>query len=164
GLLYGRGEDAGRLSSAGELDQLLISVSAYCRQHCRGERSHHHGQEEQRGSECGCDLIGTTSDYVGPFRLVECPVLTDVTPEDHESAAAVAIAAGQVLLGLRASQLRPEELKAEGDRRSHQLVLGELGRRYPDDAVLSEEAADDLARLTAARVWIVDPLDGTREY
>jgi 3'(2'), 5'-bisphosphate nucleotidase len=76
----------------------------------------------------------------------------------------VATAAGQVLLGLRASQLRPEELKAEGDRRSHQFVLGELGRRYPDDAVLSEEAVDDLARLTAARVWIVDPLDGTREY
>jgi 3'(2'), 5'-bisphosphate nucleotidase len=91
-------------------------------------------------------------------------MLTKITPADHECAATVAAAAGQVLLQLRTSHLSPDELKATGDRRSHEFVVGELRRRYPDDAVLSEEAVDDPVRLTAARVWIVDPLDGTREY
>jgi 3'(2'), 5'-bisphosphate nucleotidase len=50
------------------------------------------------------------------------------------------------------------------DRQSHELLVAELARLRPDDAVLSEEGADDPARLTADRVWIVDPLDGTREY
>lgn len=59
-------------------------------------------------------------------------------------------------------------IKDEGDRISHELLMAELGRARPDDAVLSEEArADeiaDAARLDAARVWIVDPIDGTREF
>jgi 3'(2'), 5'-bisphosphate nucleotidase len=50
------------------------------------------------------------------------------------------------------------------DRQSHELLVAELARLRPDDAVLSEEGADDPARLTADRVWIVDSLDGTREY
>jgi 3'(2'), 5'-bisphosphate nucleotidase len=50
------------------------------------------------------------------------------------------------------------------DRQSHEFLVAELARLRPDDAVLSEEGADDPARLSAGRVWIVDPLDGTREY
>ncbi|HEX2499329.1 MAG TPA: 3'(2'),5'-bisphosphate nucleotidase CysQ, partial [Actinomycetes bacterium] len=51
-----------------------------------------------------------------------------------------------------------------GDRSSHEYIAAQLATARPDDAVLSEEAADDRARLAADRVWIVDPLDGTREY
>jgi 3'(2'), 5'-bisphosphate nucleotidase len=90
--------------------------------------------------------------------------MTTVTAADHAQAASLATEAGAMLLALRASGLPPDELKAEGDRRSHEFILRELASRYPDDAVLSEEAADDPARLGVARVWIVDPLDGTREY
>src|SRR5690606_26054797 len=52
----------------------------------------------------------------------------------------------------------------EGDRRSHELLAAELAAARPEDAVLSEEGVADLARLRAPRVWIIDPLDGTREY
>ena len=51
-----------------------------------------------------------------------------------------------------------------GDRRANTLILDRLREHRPDDAVLSEEAADDLARVRADRVWIVDPVDGTREF
>jgi len=51
-----------------------------------------------------------------------------------------------------------------GDRRSHELLAAEIAAAYPDDAILSEEGADDPRRLTSRRVWIVDPLDGTREF
>ena len=90
--------------------------------------------------------------------------MTAVTAVDHACAAKLATEAGRILLELRASGLPPDELKAQGDRRSHEFLLRELASRYPDDAVLSEEGADDPARLVVARVWIVDPLDGTREY
>jgi 3'(2'), 5'-bisphosphate nucleotidase len=59
----------------------------------------------------------------------------------------------------------PKALKAAGDASSHELLLAELSRWRPGDAVLSEEGQrDDPARLDAERVWIVDPLDGTREF
>jgi 3'(2'), 5'-bisphosphate nucleotidase len=59
----------------------------------------------------------------------------------------------------------PDALRAEGDKRSHDLIMSELSRWRPADEVLSEEGThDDPARLRADRVWIVDPLDGTREY
>jgi 3'(2'), 5'-bisphosphate nucleotidase len=90
--------------------------------------------------------------------------MTTVTAADHASAATLATGAGRILLDLRLSGLPPADLQAEGDRRSHEFLVRELASRFPDDAVLSEEAADDPARLGAARVWIVDPLDGTREY
>ncbi len=60
--------------------------------------------------------------------------------------------------------LEATELRDAGDRRSDDLILGALAERVPDDGVLSEETADTEARLAKARVWIVDPLDGTREY
>ena len=84
--------------------------------------------------------------------------------DDHRDAAELATAAGEVLLELRTRDLSPVELKAQGDARSQQHLAAALTARHPDDAVLSEEAVDDPARLTAERVWIVDPLDGTREY
>lgn len=84
--------------------------------------------------------------------------------DDHAVAAAVADRAGQLLVDLRQSGLAPDRLRDAADQRSHDLIIEELSAYRPDDAVLSEEAIDDQARLTRPRVWIVDPLDGTREY
>jgi 3'(2'), 5'-bisphosphate nucleotidase len=86
---------------------------------------------------------------------------------DAELAARLAGAAGELLLEIRPRLDRgddPATVRADGDRRSHELVTGELARLRPADAVLSEEGADDGARRRAERVWIVDPLDGTREF
>jgi 3'(2'), 5'-bisphosphate nucleotidase len=58
----------------------------------------------------------------------------------------------------------PDALRADGDKLSHELIIEHLQRWRPADAVLSEEGIDDPARLRADRVWIVDPLDGTREF
>ena len=55
-------------------------------------------------------------------------------------------------------------LRKAGDRLSHDFLTAELAARRPGDVVLSEEGADNPARLAARRVWIVDPLDGTREF
>jgi 3'(2'), 5'-bisphosphate nucleotidase len=92
----------------------------------------------------------------------------DATPTDHADAAAIATEAGQLLVALRESMLAagtdPKDLKAEGDRSSHEFIVAALTASHPDDAVLSEEGADDPVRLGAERVWIVDPLDGTREF
>jgi 3'(2'), 5'-bisphosphate nucleotidase len=83
---------------------------------------------------------------------------------DHQDAADVATEAGALLLEIRSSGLSGAELKAEGDHRSNELILSRLAALHPGDAVLSEESADDPVRLDADRVWIVDPLDGTREF
>jgi 3'(2'), 5'-bisphosphate nucleotidase len=59
----------------------------------------------------------------------------------------------------------PDALRHLGDRESHEYIAGQLALWRPADAVLSEEGKqDDLARLNAERLWIVDPLDGTREF
>lgn len=86
--------------------------------------------------------------------------------DDHTLAASLAQRAGELLLDLRQriGELDPKELRAQGDRKSHEFLMTELSSARPDDAVLSEEGKDDAARLSAHRVWIVDPLDGTREY
>ncbi len=84
--------------------------------------------------------------------------------DDHRLAARLAAEAGELLLALRASSGDPDELRKAGDRRSHEFLAAELARHRPDDAVLSEEGRDDPARRRAGRVWIVDPLDGTREF
>lgn len=84
---------------------------------------------------------------------------------DRRLAGEVATAAGELLLDVRAtSGLAGKELGNAGDQRANDLILARLAAERPDDAVLSEESADDKSRLTAARVWIVDPVDGTREY
>jgi 3'(2'), 5'-bisphosphate nucleotidase len=85
-------------------------------------------------------------------------------PDDDALARDLAAAAGQRLLSLRASGTSADELRRAGDLGSQDFLAAELARSRPADAVLSEEAADDLARLTADRVWIIDPLDGTREF
>jgi 3'(2'), 5'-bisphosphate nucleotidase len=86
-----------------------------------------------------------------------------ITDDDH-LAAELAAEAGRRLLDLRASGGDPDTLRHEGDLSSHEFLAAQLARRRPDDAVLSEEGADNPARLRASRVWIVDPLDGTREF
>ncbi len=65
------------------------------------------------------------------------------------------------LMGLRTSAA---DLKDAGDRAAQEVLARLLGLHRPDDAVLSEEAVDDAARLVADRVWVIDPLDGTREF
>ncbi len=85
--------------------------------------------------------------------------------DDHALAADLATAAGRLLLKLRAeSGLEGRPLKDAGDLESHEFLMARLRETRPGDAVLSEEGRDDLARLENDRVWIVDPLDGTREY
>lgn len=84
-------------------------------------------------------------------------------PADHRLAHELAEAAGALLVGMRDS-LRGAELRAAGDQRSNQFLMGRLADERPGDAILSEESADVGDRLTADRVWIIDPLDGTREY
>jgi 3'(2'), 5'-bisphosphate nucleotidase len=87
-----------------------------------------------------------------------------VTADDHELARDLAAEAGRRLLELRARGGQPDLLRKAGDRLSHEFLTAALADRRPGDVVLSEEGADDPARLTASRVWIVDPLDGTREF
>jgi 3'(2'), 5'-bisphosphate nucleotidase len=87
-----------------------------------------------------------------------------LSQEDHAVALKLATEAGQRLLVLRATQLNGDELKTAGDRESHDFLVGQLADRFPTDGVLSEEGVDDKARLGYRRVWIVDPLDGTREF
>ncbi len=84
--------------------------------------------------------------------------------DDDRLAAGLAAEAGRRLLALRARGGDPDDLRRDGDRRSHEFLAAELARRRPDDALLSEEGADGPERLSASRVWIVDPLDGTKEF
>jgi 3'(2'), 5'-bisphosphate nucleotidase len=91
---------------------------------------------------------------------------------DAEFARWLASSAGELLLSVRdeVGFADPAALKSAGDLRSHSYIAAQLAGWRPDDAVLSEEAAgsrsvdETAARLDARRVWIVDPLDGTREY
>jgi 3'(2'), 5'-bisphosphate nucleotidase len=88
------------------------------------------------------------------------PALNDAALARH-----LADQAGRALMALRADGgLTGKALGAEGDRIANRLILDALRRDRPDDAILSEEEQDDPARLAARRVWIIDPLDGTREY
>lgn len=91
---------------------------------------------------------------------------------DAELSHQIAQQAGALLLSLRTSfgaidpadKDRANALRKEGDRQSHELIAGLLAKHRPADAVLSEEGADNDLRLSAERVWIVDPLDGTWEF
>jgi 3'(2'), 5'-bisphosphate nucleotidase len=91
---------------------------------------------------------------------------------DNELSAATARAAGQMLLELRARygdlggapRETSDRLRKEADRASHELIVERISAERPDDCILSEEGKDDLVRLDADRVWIVDPLDGTWEF
>src|SRR6476646_2941859 len=80
--------------------------------------------------------------------------------DDNELAADIAREAGELLVQLQARKAT----KDEGDRLSNDLILARLAAARPDDAILSEESKDSPVRLERERVWIVDPLDGTREW
>jgi 3'(2'), 5'-bisphosphate nucleotidase len=84
--------------------------------------------------------------------------------DDHVLAGWLATTAGRRLLDVRREGLTGRDLKDAGDQAAHVLLMELLAEHRPGDAVLSEEGADDRVRLTADRVWIVDPLDGTREF
>ncbi len=109
---------------------------------------------EDRGPDDGTD--GTD----------ETAALADL--DDHRLAAALAGEAGELLLGLRQRarllDWSPWQLEDQGDMEAHHLLLDRLAEARPDDAVLSEEGRDDRIRLTADRVWIIDPLDGSHDF
>ena len=88
--------------------------------------------------------------------------------DDHVLATWLATVAGERLLEVRGEGLEGKELKDAGDVAAHDLLMALIAEHRPDDAVLSEErpdeGADKVDRLSASRVWIVDPLDGTREF
>jgi len=87
---------------------------------------------------------------------------------DHHTAAQLAEQAGRLLVRVREEAedqgMSPHTLGRRGDQLANQLILDHLAEACPGDAVLSEESPDDSRRLVSERVWIVDPLDGTREY
>lgn len=85
---------------------------------------------------------------------------------DHEVARVVAQEAAGLLLDIRASGAGRDagQLRDDGDASSHNLIMQRLAELRPQDAVLSEEGRDDRARLGSRRVWVIDPLDGTREF
>jgi len=87
-----------------------------------------------------------------------------MSPDDHALARDLAAEAGRRLLALRARGGEPDLLRKTGDRLGHEFLTEALAAQRPGDVVLSEEGADHPARLSAGRVWIVDPLDGTREF
>ena len=90
-----------------------------------------------------------------------------IDSSDARLAAELAAEAGELLLALRDTEqdlLDGKALGRKGDHLSNVLLLERLSVDRPADSVLSEESADDKSRLDAARVWIIDPLDGSREY
>lgn len=84
---------------------------------------------------------------------------------DGELAARLALAAGQLLLNVRASAMFDgKALGKAGDATANQFLCHAIRHLRPDDGLLSEEEKDDLRRCRQSRVWIIDPVDGTREY
>ncbi|HMO68939.1 MAG TPA: 3'(2'),5'-bisphosphate nucleotidase CysQ [Novosphingobium sp.] len=84
---------------------------------------------------------------------------------DAELAAHLAEVAGRLLIEVRASgMLSLKALGKAGDATANQFLVHALREQRPDDGLLSEEEKDNPERLAKSRVWIVDPVDGTREY
>lgn len=84
---------------------------------------------------------------------------------DAELAAHLAVVAGRILLELRASGMfSPKALGKAGDQTANQFLVHALRQQRPDDGLLSEESKDTPERLDKSRTWIIDPVDGTREY
>jgi 3'(2'), 5'-bisphosphate nucleotidase len=84
---------------------------------------------------------------------------------DEQLAERLAAAAGAILLDLRErGDLEGKALGKAGDEQANAMLCREIRAARPDDALLSEEEKDNVARCGQSRVWIVDPLDGTREY
>ncbi|MEY3624077.1 MAG: hypothetical protein RLZZ407_1636 [Pseudomonadota bacterium] len=88
-----------------------------------------------------------------------------IIADDTELAAYLAKAAGALVLEMRdTSALVAKDLGNAGDQTANQFLIRALGEQRPDDGLLSEESKDTDARLSKSRVWIIDPVDGTREY
>ena len=88
-----------------------------------------------------------------------------VRESDEQLAARLATAAGAILLDLQSSgDFAGKALGEAGDARANAMLMRELRAARPEDAILSEEEKDNVARCASSRAWIVDPLDGTREY
>jgi 3'(2'), 5'-bisphosphate nucleotidase len=87
---------------------------------------------------------------------------SDDLAAEHRDAALLAEMAGRALVELRSDPPRLRDLGTEGDRLAHQLLVKELNRLYPDDDVRSEEGLEHVSGN--GRLWIIDPLDGTREF
>lgn len=88
-----------------------------------------------------------------------------ITMNDSELAADLAYSAGQLLLKVRESNLlSPKALGAAGDQTANEFLCHALREQRPNDGLLSEEEKDNAERLSKSRVWIIDPVDGTREY
>ena len=91
--------------------------------------------------------------------------LTGFRMTDAELAAHLAECAGKILLEVRASGMfEGKALGNAGDETANQFLCHAIRQQRPDDGLLSEEEKDNAARLSKSRVWIVDPVDGTREY
>ena len=89
--------------------------------------------------------------------------MSDDLAGEHRDAAALAALAGRALMELReAPPAGTRDLGAAGDHMAHHLLVSELNRLYPGDDVRSEEGLEHVAN--EGRLWIVDPLDGTREF
>jgi 3'(2'), 5'-bisphosphate nucleotidase len=91
-----------------------------------------------------------------------------VSEADQQLASRVATEAGAMLVELRddlvAEGIHYWDLKDEGDVAGHRYIMSALTAARPNDVILSEEAADNRKRLSAERVWIIDPIDGTNEF
>ena len=100
--------------------------------------------------------------------MLHFPTAGPFPPDDGRLALALAAGAGGVLVGLRAQvdagTFARGSLGDAGDAAAQAYLAGTLCQARPDDAVLSEEGRDRSQRLLAERVWIIDPLDGTREF
>jgi 3'(2'), 5'-bisphosphate nucleotidase len=84
---------------------------------------------------------------------------------DAELAAHLVDVAGKLLITVRESGMfSPKALGKAGDQTANQFLIHALAEQRPDDGLLSEESKDTKERLGKSRVWIVDPVDGTREY
>jgi 3'(2'), 5'-bisphosphate nucleotidase len=90
--------------------------------------------------------------------------VSGVEESDVRLAERLATEAGEILLGLRASGLTGKELGKAGDEDANTYLMAALRAARPEDGLLSEETECDGTRLAKSRVWIIDPLDGTREY
>jgi len=92
----------------------------------------------------------------------------EFSKDDNVFAAQLAQIVGETLVDLRAKLHKEgidgKALKDAGDLAAHNLIVDTLAKHRPQDSVLSEEGKDNTERLSANRVWIVDPLDGTREF
>lgn len=88
-----------------------------------------------------------------------------IITDDAEFAAHLAATAGKLLLKIRDNgQLSPPALGKAGDEAANRYLCDAIKEQRPDDGLLSEEEKDNPTRLSKSRVWIIDPVDGTREY